>query len=376
MHTSHKAPFLRAHLAPLILGSLSTLALTGCYLEDDDKNSGDKDIDAAVSVTLETREDVIQAVATVWNFTGPWAQASAPVREPAPADATSEDGEDVPITVDCGSSGSITYDETASVTTYNDCTETSETTDEASGVSTTETSVIDGVVNEACVLDEGEAEPTDYRCYNAAPLDLDYAVVTTTPAAEGEEEPSTVSSALEIKRDAYLEVDAETETGYRLLISEERSQRVSTEDAEGTQTMGKVEVSTEGFELRMQNQGDAETPAYVFEFNGEAFFENDKANCSDGLLRIGSAEPIAVDPDSGFAPTAGTLVLSTDAVAALAVSFAADRSISFRLNGEDLTATAEELSAACLGSYRVPEEGSETEDPSDDEFCIFGPICF
>lgn len=378
MHTSNKAPFLRAHMTPLVLASLSALALSGCYLEDDDKNSGDKDIDAPVAVTLATREDVIQAVATVWNFAGPWAQASAPTRETAPADATAEETEGeaaAPVSQDCGSSGSITYDEAAEVTTYNDCTETTETTDEASGVSTTETSVIDGIVNEACELEAGEEEPTDYRCYNAAPLDFNFETVTTTPAAEGEEEPTSVSAAVEIQRDAYLEIDGESETGYRLLISEERTQRSTTEDAEGTRTTGELDISTEAFELRMQNEGDAETPAYVFDLNGEAFFENDDAGCSAGQLRIGSAEPLAINPDDGSAPSAGTLVLSTDAVAALAISFSSDRSIAFRLNGEDLTATAEEISAACLGSYRAPEEDSGSEDDGSDEICFLG-LCF
>ncbi len=374
MNTSTLVRPARAKILLLLVGSLGATALGGCY-HDDDKNSGDKEVDVPVAVTLATREDVIQAVATVWNFAGPWAQATAPARATAPEQAAGGGAKaEGPVTEDCTTSGTVTYDDMAKVTTYNNCTETTESTDETTGTTVSATSVLDGTVNEACLLDEGETEPTDARCFNAAPLDLTSDTVTTTPATETEDE-TTVTEGLEVQRDAYLEISQESDTGYRLLISEERQQKATYQDDTGT-TTSKAKIATEGFEIRMENTGDAETPVYTFDLNGEAFFEDDGANCSAGLLRIGSATPIAVDPSNGYAPTDGTLVLSTDAVAALAVDFAADRSISFRLNGEDLTATAEELAAACLGSYRIPEDGANDEDPPADEICLFDPICF
>lgn len=379
MMTNTLVPRLRAIATPIFALTLSLGTLSGCYLEEDDNDKDDKEITAPEAVNLTNRDDVIAAVATVWNFAGPWAQVSAPARATAP-EAPEEGGDagtkaDERVTVDCTSAGRVTYDDTAGVTSYDKCTEIAETTDEATGSTTTDTSVIDGTVNEACVVEDGDSEPTEYRCFNAAPLDLSFERSTRTPAADEEAEESTSRDEFTVRRDAYLQVYDESESGYRLMIGEERRQQMSATDVEGVETEGETRISTEGFEIRMENTGDAETPAYAFELNGEAFFTDNDAGCVNGQLRIGSTTPLAVDPESGLAPTAGTLVLSTDKVAALAVNFAEDRSVSFRLNGEDLTATAEELSAACMGSYKIPAEDSAPEDNSGDELCLFEPLC-
>lgn len=335
----------------------SSLVLTAC----DESNDNDKnqDIELAVPVKLETREDVINAVGSVWYVANRWSLAEAPARPlPSDSEATGQ------VTEDCGTSGKVSYDEDQSITSYDNCTEVTEETDETTGVSTEYRLTLNGNVHEDCLLEEGEEEPTDYRCLNLIPLSSESQKTETTPSETEGEDPSVTTEYNAISENAYLEISAESESGFSLLIDEEHEHTARFTDADGVETESEIALEMSAFELSLSNVGDTETPDYRMDFDGEMdLFTNQVSGCTSGLVRVGTTDALHVQPATNMGPTGGQLVLSTDSVGALAVTFNADSGISFRLAGEDITVSGEEMNGGCFGSFeQLPSDGEETPD--------------
>lgn len=358
--TTH--PGLRVR-ALLCLSLLSTLALSAC--EDDKKDSDSSAAPiTAPAVPLQSREDVIAAVSALWTFSRPWMADAAPAREADPDGAT-----EGTVTVDCQDGGRIVYDEDLKITAYEDCVVVQETADEEAGTSEVLRLSQDGLVSEDCA-EEGPADAL--RCLTAMPLDLQEQQTLTEPPPEGESGERVSRFTHTVALDARVSVMSEDAEGYRLLLAESREERRDTQTPEGNSST-RLRTETDSVQFVMQLPAEEGEPA-LLDMDGELQLEG-QTGCPSGLIRFGTTSPLSVDLAQDQAPSAGRLVLSTDVVGAVGVDFGADGSISFRLAGEDLTATAEELASACLQDYPFQAGG---EQPSDDEeICLIEPfLCF
>lgn len=347
----------------------SALALSGCD-NDDDAPASDEPVIELPSVSLNSKDDVVKAVASLWTYAQPYVAESAPVR-PQPQSGETE-GQ---ITEDCTDSGSVTFDQDLAITTYDNCrasVESTETVDDGEGGTVEEQvvdrNVLDGVINEDCVED---IQLSADRCLTVVPLVSED--VQERTRGEGDDA-QTQTSSTRSDQATYIGV-VDTDTGYQLLIKDDRNDRRV--DTDGSRS--EVRTQTEDFRLRVSNTGDADNPAFVLELDGELNFDDvADDSCATGLVRVGTGEVLSVDPSAGTAPTAGELFLSTAEVGGVGIQFASNGDISFRLGGETLTATADELSQACVGAYAVADDSDDTDD-GDSIFsgCPFDPLaCF
>lgn len=352
----------------LLMAALCTLPLSGCD-DDDDAPASNDEVIVLPSVALNNRDDVIKAVASLWAYAQPYVGETAPTR-PQPESGETE-GQ---IIEDCADGGSVTFDEDLAITTYDSCrasTESTATVDDGEGNTVEEQvvarSLLDGVISEDCA--ETIQSSAD-RCLTIVPLVSEAAQERTR--GEGDDAVTTTSSARSDQA-TYIGV-VDTDAGYQLLIKDDRTDRSIETDG----TRSEVRTQTEDFRLRVANNGDEDSPAFVLELDGELNFDDlADSSCASGLVRVGTGEVLSVNPAAGTAPTAGELFLSTADIGGVGVSFASNGDISFRLGGEALSATADELAQACVGAYAVAEDDETDDGDSIFSGCPFDPLaCF
>nr|MBV6630435.1 hypothetical protein [Oceanococcus sp. HetDA_MAG_MS8] len=352
----------------LLSAALCMLPLSGCD-DDDNTDASNDEVVVLPSVALNSRDDVIKAVASVWAYAQPYVAESAPVR-PQPQSGETE-GQ---VSEDCADGGSVTFDEDLAITTYDNCrnsVESTETVDDGEGnsveVQVVDRTVLDGVFSEDCAED---IQTSADRCLTIVPLVTE--TVQERTQGEGDDAETTTSSTRSDQATFIGVVDMDN--GYQLLIKDDRSDRRTQTDGSRSEVRSQIE----DFRLGVANTGDADNPAFVLELDGEINFDDlADQSCSTGLVRIGTGEPLSVDPAAGTAPSAGELLLSTADVGGVGVSFASNGDISFRLGGEALSATAEELSQACVGAYAAATDNEDDGGDSIFSGCPFDPLaCF
>lgn len=307
-------------------------------------------------MALNTREDVIRAVSSVWAAVSEWGTVSAPVR-PTPAEAPAE-GESS-VTEPCSEGGQVTYNEGDRITSFDSCTEVVEETDEATEeVVRADRLTINGNIDEDCQLAEGEVTTADHRCVGFIALSSEQSTTITEPAADEDAESTSSQRNSRASQDALIKVFAETEDGFTLEVDQVARRDLSREDTNGVVSESSLSWETARLDVAITN-GDASFIAFDGEFR---FSTDDNQRCSAGLVRVGTTEDLQFTPDSQSGPSAGEFVLSTSEVGALAVTVNADTGISFTLGDEAITVTGEEMNGGCVETYIVPGDG--TDDPS------------